>query len=87
MKFSHEALARLRQEKSYTLGMLSRLMKSRAGCQVSRSAIHQWERGITLPRLEGLVALCKVFEVGPEVFFIREANKQFVKNTRQGGIQ
>jgi len=69
MKFSKEVLAGLRRDRAYSLGMLSRLILNRCGYRVSRSAISQWEHGKTCPRLSSLLALAKVFQVDPAVFF------------------
>lgn len=36
---------------------------------VTRQAISQWELGITLPKGDKLIAICKYFNVGSEYFF------------------
>jgi transcriptional regulator with XRE-family HTH domain len=78
MKFSGEVLSKLRQDRDYSLGKLSRLLLKRCGHRVTRSAISQWEHGKTCPKLASLLAVAKVFQVDLVIFFEDCANNQFV---------
>ena len=69
MKFSKEVLVSLRQDRDYSLGILSRMLLCRCNLKISRSAISQWEQGKTCPKISSLLALAKVFQVDPAVFF------------------
>jgi transcriptional regulator with XRE-family HTH domain len=75
MKFSRDVLRRLRKDRAYSLGALSRLLSTRCGYSVSRSAICQWEQGKTKPKISSLLALADVFQVEPWIFFDNQANK------------
>ena len=84
MKFSGEVLSKLRRDRAYSLGELSRLLLLRCGHRVSRSAISQWEHGKTCPKLASLMAVAKIFQVDAGIFFEGQANNQFVRKQRKG---
>lgn len=76
-RFDREKLRSLRESKGYSLGMLAKLLKVKTGKLITRSAISHWERGDASPRTDGLVALCDLFEVPMDFFFIRQTNSLF----------
>jgi len=78
MIFSKDTLARLRKERGYSLGMISRLLSTRYGLKISRQAVSQWENGKTCPRFKSLSALARLLAVEPGVFFKEISNNQFV---------
>jgi transcriptional regulator with XRE-family HTH domain len=84
MKFLGEILSKLRRDRAYSLGELSRLLLMRCGHRVSRSAISQWEHGKTCPRLASLMALAKIFQVDVGIFFDGKANNLFVGKQGKG---
>jgi predicted transcriptional regulator len=84
MKFSGEVLSKLRRDRAYSLGELSRLFLIRYGHHVSRSAISQWEHGQTCPKLCSLMALSMIFQVDAGIFFDEKANNLFVGKQKKG---
>ena len=77
MEFRPERIRELRMARGHTLGTLSRLLAARCSYKVSRGAIWQWEHGENEPGMAALCALCEVFEVRAQLFFLRAASKQF----------
>lgn len=69
MKFRSEKIRELRKMHKYSLTMASRLLAVRCSYQVSRTTLWEWEKGKSYPGIQGLIALCCLYEVEPNYFF------------------
>ena len=75
--FQPDRLRILRKSKGYSLQVMARLLGLRMDRKLSRSAISHWERGVSCPSLESLVALSDLFDVPLDYFFVEQTNSLF----------
>lgn len=69
MRFE-EKLKCLRKERGMTQADLAERLN------VSRQAVSKWETGASLPDIENILSICKVFEVTPNDFFTADSEKE-----------
>jgi transcriptional regulator with XRE-family HTH domain len=80
MEFRPERLRELRDGNGYSLGVLSRLLKARAGIKLTRSSLSQLENGRVLPRLGTLIGLCGFYGVEVNYFFSSDQTNSLLDN-------
>ncbi len=73
-------LRNLRLLKGYSLSVMARLISSRYGFNLSKSAISNWETGRTKPSLDSLIIASDLFQVPLDYFLSDESNCLFDEN-------
>ena len=77
LAFDRHRLHNLRLTKGYSLAMAARLISMRTGERITRAAVANWEKGRARPSIDSLSALCDLYMVRPDYFFIERPNSLF----------